>query len=68
MDYNLSKAPSFSLLDEPALTFNSEDTDLDENPLRGLLRFGAYNGKTFDEAGREKWKPTFRKIEKRRHE
>lgn len=47
MDYNLSKAPSFSLLDEPALTFNSEDTDLDENPLRGLLRFGAYNGKTF---------------------
>ncbi|WP_157131344.1 hypothetical protein [Burkholderia pseudomallei] len=21
-----------------------------------------------DEAGREKWKPTFRKIEKRRHE
>lgn len=47
MDYNLSKAPSFSLLDEPALTFNSEDTDLDENPLRGLLRFGAYNGQTF---------------------
>ncbi|KFX61994.1 argonaute/piwi family protein [Paraburkholderia fungorum] len=48
MDYNLSKAPSFSLLDEPALTFNSEDTYLDENPLRGLLRFGAYNGKTFE--------------------
>ena len=47
MDYNYSKAPSFSLLDEPALTFNSADTDLDENPLRGLLRFGAYNSKTF---------------------
>ena len=47
MDYNLSKAPSFSLLDEPELTFNSDDTNLDENPLRGLLRFGAYNGKTF---------------------
>jgi hypothetical protein len=47
MDYKLSKAPSFSLLDEPALTFNSEDTALDENPLRGLRRFGAYNGDTF---------------------
>jgi hypothetical protein len=47
MDYHFSKAPSFSLLDEPALSFNSEDTNLDENPLRGLLRFGAYNGRTF---------------------
>ncbi|WP_316683987.1 argonaute/piwi family protein [Ralstonia holmesii] len=47
MDYNLSKVPPFSLLDEPELTFNADDTAIDVNPLRGLLRFGAYNGPTF---------------------
>ncbi|MFV8668040.1 argonaute/piwi family protein [Ralstonia pseudosolanacearum] len=47
MDYNLSKVPPFSLLEEPPLTFNSDDTALDVNPLRGLGRFGAYNGPMF---------------------
>ncbi len=47
MDYNLSKAPPFSLLDEPFSTFNSDDTDVDENPLRGLLRFGALTRRDF---------------------
>ncbi|MFM0265082.1 argonaute/piwi family protein [Paraburkholderia sediminicola] len=35
------------MLDEPELTFNSDDTAFDVNPLRGLLRFGAYNASTF---------------------
>ena len=40
-DYSASKLPPFSLLEEPLLTFNTEDTSLDVNPLRGcsLLEF-----------------------------
>jgi hypothetical protein len=46
-DYNLSKFPPFSLLDEPLLTFNAEDTNLDTNPLRGLDQYGTYNNLSF---------------------
>ena len=46
-DYTGSKLPSFSLLDEPLLTFNPDDTSLDVNPLRGLDLYGAYNGFSF---------------------
>lgn len=35
--YGTSKLPPFSLLEEPLLTFNTEDTLLDVNPLRGLF-------------------------------
>jgi hypothetical protein len=46
-DYNSSKLPPFFLLDEPLLTFNAEDTNLDTNPLRGLDRYGTYNNLSF---------------------
>ncbi|WP_158898709.1 nuclease PIN [Burkholderia sp. L27(2015)] len=46
-DYNASKLPPFSLLEEPQLTFSSDDKSLDANPLRGLVRFGAYNSASF---------------------
>ena len=45
--YSESKLPPFSLLDEPLLTFNPDDTSLDPNPLRGLDRYGAYSHTTF---------------------
>lgn len=48
MDYRNSKLPPYSLLDEPHLTFNGENTALDVNPLRGLRRFGAYNSSAFE--------------------
>ncbi|MEX3984068.1 nuclease PIN [Paraburkholderia sp. EG287A] len=47
MDYQSSRLPPFSLLAEPELTFNSENTALEVNPLRGLRRFGAYNSSSF---------------------
>jgi hypothetical protein len=46
-DYNISKLPPFSLLDEPQLTFDSEDMSQDVNPLRGLDRYGPYSSTTF---------------------
>ncbi|HEY6871350.1 MAG TPA: hypothetical protein VI298_01355 [Geobacteraceae bacterium] len=46
-DYTGSQLPSFSLLDEPLLTFNPDDTLLDVNPLRGLDLYGAYNSLSF---------------------
>lgn len=45
--YGTSKLPPFSLLDEPLLTFNTEDTSLDVNPLRGLDRYGGYSSSVF---------------------
>ncbi len=48
MDYQTSKLPPFSLLAEPELTFNSENTALEVNPLRGLKRYGAYNSTAFE--------------------
>ncbi|ACE83104.1 argonaute/piwi family protein [Cellvibrio japonicus] len=45
--YDTSKLPPFSLLDEPLLTFNPEDTSLDVNPLRGLDRYGGYSSAVF---------------------
>lgn len=47
VDYKGSKLPPFSLLDEPFLTFTPKDTTLDENPLRGLDRYGPYSSLTF---------------------
>ncbi|VEA68174.1 Uncharacterised protein [Serratia rubidaea] len=47
MSYNTSKLPPFSLLEEPLLTFNSEDTLLDVNPLRGIVQNGAYSSSIF---------------------
>ena len=47
MDYKLYKAPSFWLLLELKLTFNSDDTGRAKIPLRGLLRLSAYNACTF---------------------
>ncbi|EDM1356410.1 nuclease PIN [Salmonella enterica subsp. enterica serovar Newport] len=45
--YDASKLPPFSLLEEPLLTFNPEDTLLDVNPLRGIIHNGAYSGSIF---------------------
>ncbi|MEX1236977.1 MAG: nuclease PIN, partial [Pseudomonadales bacterium] len=45
--YDTSKLPPFSLLNEPELTFNPEDTALDVNPLRGLDRYGGYSSAVF---------------------
>lgn len=45
--YESSKLPPFSLLDEPLLTFNPEDTSLDVNPLRGIDRYGGYSNAVF---------------------
>lgn len=47
MDYNASKLPPFSLLNEPELTFNPENTQRDVNPLRGLDRYGPYSNSIF---------------------
>ncbi|HWU35831.1 MAG TPA: hypothetical protein VN023_11405 [Methylovorus sp.] len=47
MDYNASKLPPFSLLNEPELTFNPENTQRDVNPLRGLDRYGPYSSSIF---------------------
>lgn len=47
MSSTVSKLPPFSLLEEPLLTFNPDDTAVDVNPLRGLDRCGAYSGLTF---------------------
>lgn len=47
MSYNTSKLSPFSLLEEPLLTFNSEDTLLDVNPLRGIVQNGAYSSSIF---------------------
>ena len=46
-DYSASKLPPFSLLEEPLLTFNTEDTLLDVNPLRGIVQHGAYSSSVF---------------------
>lgn len=45
--YDTSKLPPFSLLEEPLLTFNPEDTLLDVNPLRGIVQNGAYSSSIF---------------------
>lgn len=47
MRYDTSKLPPFSLLEEPLLTFNPEDTLLDVNPLRGIVQNGAYSSSIF---------------------
>lgn len=47
-NYTASKLPPFTLLDEPLLTFNPDDTSLDVNPLRGLDLYGAYSSSTFE--------------------
>ena len=47
VNYADSKLPPFSLLNEPLLTFNSTNTSLDENPLRGLDRYGPYSSLSF---------------------
>lgn len=47
VDYTKSKLPPFSLLGEPKLSFNTEDTSLDVNPLRGLDRFGPHSSDVF---------------------
>lgn len=45
--YASSRLAPFSLLDEPLLTFNPEDSALDVNPLRGLDQYGAYSSSVF---------------------
>ncbi len=47
VDYAESKLPPFSLLSEPNLSFDTEDTLLDVNPLRGLVRFGPHSSSVF---------------------
>lgn len=47
MDPVASKLPPFSLLEEPQLTFDPDDSSLDVNPLRGLDRYGTYSSLTF---------------------
>lgn len=47
MDYSVSKLPPFTLLEEPNLTFNPDDTLVDVSPLRGLDRHGPYSRKSF---------------------
>ena len=46
-DYNLSRLAPFSLLEEPKLTFSTDNEARDVNPLRGLDHFGAYSSATF---------------------
>lgn len=46
-DYNVSKLPPFTLLDEPLLSFDPEDNNLEVNPLRGLDSHGAYSSSVF---------------------
>jgi len=47
VDYAKSKLPPFSLLDEPTLSFDTDDTSLDVSPLRGLARFGPHSSDVF---------------------
>lgn len=47
VDYTKSKLPPFSLLGEPDLSFDTDDTKLDASPLRGLVRFGPHSGDVF---------------------
>ncbi len=42
-----SKLPPFTLLDEPYLSFAPNDGQLDEHPLRGLVRFGPFSKGSF---------------------
>src|SRR5581483_11951563 len=46
--YDLSRLAPFMLLDEPQLTFDSNDRFLDVNPLRGLDQHGPYSKVTFE--------------------
>jgi hypothetical protein len=46
-DYNTSKLPSFTLLDEPDLTFTPGDALRDVSPLRGLDTHGPYSSASF---------------------
>jgi hypothetical protein len=46
-NYTESKMPPFCLQQEPLLSFDTEDSLLDANPLRGLEHYGAYSSKTF---------------------
>lgn len=45
--YDLSKLPPFTLLDEPQLSFDTNDSQLDTNPLRGLDHHGPYSLSVF---------------------
>ena len=45
--YSESKLPPFTLLDEPQLSFDAEDKQLDANPLRGLDHYGPYSLSVF---------------------
>ena len=48
VDFGAAKLPPFSLLDEPLLAFRPDDNAAqDTNPLRGLVRFGAYTNSVF---------------------
>lgn len=42
-----SKLPPFTLLDEPYLSFAPNDGQVDEHPLRGLVRFGPFSKGSF---------------------
>lgn len=46
-NYNQSRLAPFTLLDEPDLSFRSDDTLRDVNPLRGLVDHGAYSADLF---------------------
>jgi hypothetical protein len=47
-DYNASKLPPFTLLDEPVLAFSPDDpTARHIHPLRGLLEHGPYTASAF---------------------
>lgn len=47
-DYLAALLPPFSLLDEPKLSFSSEDSAATHvNPLRGLVAHGAYDSRSF---------------------
>lgn len=42
-----SKLPPFTLLDEPFLSFAPNDCQVDEHPLRGLVKFGPFSKGSF---------------------
>jgi hypothetical protein len=42
-----SKLPPFTLLDEPYLSFTPNDGQVDQHPLRGLVRFGPFSKGSF---------------------
>lgn len=42
-----SKLPPFTLLDEPFLSFSPNDAQVDEHPLRGLVRYGPFSKGSF---------------------